>query len=177
MTQLQLLLFCRIVIGLVFLLSFSGKMRAVPTFEQSIASFNLLPTPLIRVAALALLVSEFLAMVLVLVGGEFLQTGFILATVLLLLFSIALATVHARKIRTTCNCFGKSTKPVTAYDQWRNGGFIVCALVGWSNTNLVSEYAPPSLELAEAILIGLVAVVFVVACTHISHIAQMLRQG
>jgi peroxiredoxin len=54
-----------------------------------------------------------------------------LATLLLVLFTLALLWALRRDIETSCNCFGASNKPLTYYDVGRNAGLIGCGLLGW----------------------------------------------
>ena len=108
--------FCRVVIGLTFGFSFAGKVRDVPSFEQTIRRFKLLPEWLSHAAALAFLCGEAMVVLAMIPHpillfkaweGRVVQGGFILAALMLLVFCAALALVLSRKINTSCNCFGK----------------------------------------------------------------------
>ena len=126
-----LLTFCRLVIGLVFVISFVGKVRDVGQFAATIGRFDLLPRRWTQTAALLFLGGEAAVVILLIAGGPLLPLAFALATLLLLLFSLALLSVLRRGIETSCNCFGASEKPLTYYDVGRNAGFIACSLLGW----------------------------------------------
>jgi hypothetical protein len=169
-----LLSFCRLTIGLMFAWSFVGKLRDFKSFEKTIARFRLLPAWLHRPAAIAFLGSELLATVMMLLGGSLLTGGFLLAALLLTAFSIALASVVIRKINLSCNCFGPSEKLVTPYDIFRNIGFLICALGGWSAA-LLSQKGSVSLGILEWGLALVVAVIFVTVWTQIREIVQLFR--
>jgi hypothetical protein len=171
-----ILTFCRIAIGLVFALSFIGKIRNVRQFEQTVRDFAILPRRFSKIAALLFLCGEFAVVVLVTLGNSFLFAGFALAACLLLIFSIALASVLARNMRTSCNCFGSTTKQVSPFDVWRNAGFILCAL-GGCGLLTASKGAQTSLGLVEVSLVGLGAAVFVAVWTQLSEITQLLRHS
>ncbi len=166
------LAFSRIGIGLVFAASSIGKLRNFPAFERAIANFQILPRQVVRFSACLFLTGELAVVALLPIGGRFLAIGFWLAIFLLLIFCVALLSVLARGIQTPCNCFGSSQRPVSAYDMWRNVGFMVCALAG-----LVSLSALPgtraNLSMVELGLLGLMAVVFVVLWAHLGEFLEL----
>ncbi len=168
------LAFCRIVIGVVFAWSFAGKVRDVPAFARTISRFRLLPGRLQRPAAVACLGSELAVAGAMLLGGGLLEWGFLLAALMLAVLCIALASVLMRKIRTSCNCFGASDRPVSPYDLVRNAGFIACAFGGYS----LYAAAPGRLTAPGVLewgLAGVVAAVFVVVWVQVGEIVQLYR--
>lgn len=174
MIVVYVLIFCRIALGLLFAISFLGKAPNLPLFEQTITGFGILPERFSRIAALTFLVGELAVILLLALGGQFLGLGFVLAAALLLIFSLALSSALARRIETTCNCFGPTERPISRYDLWRNGGFILCALTGVA-AGALPERGLVSLSLVEWVLVGLVAAVFVAAWTQIGEIVQLFR--
>lgn len=176
MVSLYMLAFCRVVIGLTFVVSSVSKVLHMAQFRQAISNFHILPGRLSGIAAMLFLCSEFAVVVFVLIGGPLLLFGFALASFLLVLFCIALVSVLVRRIRISCNCFGTSTKRVSHFDVWRNVGFLLCAFGGcgtlaWTKG---SQWNPSLLEWG---LIGLGAVVFVVIWLQLGVIAQLFRQS
>ncbi|HET8844895.1 MAG TPA: MauE/DoxX family redox-associated membrane protein [Ktedonobacteraceae bacterium] len=170
-----LLVFCRITIGLVFVLSFGGKVRNISEFQETILRFHLLPRRLSKAAALLFLGSELAVVVGMIAGGSFLFPAFVLAFLLLLLFSCAMISVLMRGLSTSCNCFGTSQKPVTATDIWRNVGFLLCASGGaiaalW--TQNISLNPTFSLWLLAALGAG----VFVLIWIQLGEITRLLSQ-
>jgi hypothetical protein len=136
-----LLAFTRLTMTLVFLLSFVGKIRSWSTFKSVIVNFRLLPSVLAPAAATVFISSELAVVILLSLGGNLLIWGFILSALLLLAFTIALASVLIRKIRTSCNCFGPDNKLVSPFDLGRNAGFIICAVIGGSTSNYSQDLA------------------------------------
>ncbi len=176
MFVLYVLAFCRVVIGLVFILSCISKARDMAQFIQTIHAFDVLPRSLNRVAAMLFLGGEFAVAALVLIGGPLLIFGFSLAIGLLLLFCFALTSVLARGIRTTCNCFGANTKEISTFDVWRNVGLIICALVGVVMLiGTKSAWFP--LSLLEWVLISLGAGGFVMIWLQLGEIVQVFHQN
>lgn len=106
MTVAYVLIFCRATIGLVFLMSCMSKALDIKHFRRAIDAFGILAHRYIRLSALFLVLSEALVALCMVVGQSLLLPGFFLAMVLLLLFSLALASVLVRKINLSCNCFG-----------------------------------------------------------------------
>ncbi len=170
------LTFCRVVIGLVFLISGVSKASHLPQFKQTIITFHLLPNQLSGIAALLFLAGEFGVVLLMITGGNFLLPGFVLAVALLTVFSGALASVLIRKLRASCNCFGPSEKPVTVSDLWRNLGFIGCALFGCVMQTWLRE-TDTAVSWLAWIPISLGALVFVVIWVQVGEITQLFRSN
>jgi uncharacterized membrane protein YphA (DoxX/SURF4 family) len=168
-----MLTFCRIVIALVFALSASGKVLDMPAFQESIADFRLLPRRWSKVVAWAFLGAEFVIALLMAVGGGALLTGFLLASGLLVTFSAALVVALRRNAEVTCNCFGRTERRISFYDVVRNALLVLCSLAGawWALAG-----SPQNLAAVEAVLIGLMAVCFVVLTTNLRDIVETLRQ-
>lgn len=169
-----ILTFCRVTTAIVFALSFVGKAPNTSSFIQTIDRFKLLPKMLHIPVAVAFLGGELVVVVTMILGGKLLLWGFLLAGLLLILFSVALVSALVRKIQTPCNCFGTSSKVVSYYDVARNAGFVACALGGWIMFS-VSTTMTPALALLETGLIGFVAVAFVVIWTHLAEIVELFR--
>jgi hypothetical protein len=126
-------------------------------------------------AAALFLDGEFAVVALVSIGDPLLIFGFSLAIGLLLLFCLALVSVLARGIRTTCNCFGTSTKEISAFDVWRNIGLMICALAGVAMLIGTKSVWDP-LSLLEWVLIGLGAGAFVMIWLQLEEIVQLFLQ-
>lgn len=162
------------VIGLAFAVSFVRKLPAISQFEQAVAGFRLLPRRWSKVAALLFLAGEALIPILLILGDQFLTAGLILACMLLVVFSIALASVLLRKIQTTCNCFGASGDTVSVYDIGRNIVLIGCALLGLAA--LVGGGGLQNLGLVEWAVILFAAAVPLAILLSMRDIVQLLRQ-
>lgn len=170
-----LVTFCRIVIGLVFALSFLNKVLNPTMFERTVFSFDLVPKPLIKIAALLFLSGELTVVLFALAGGTFLGPGFTLAGILLLVFTMALASVLIRNIKTSCNCFGPSQKPVSAYDIWRNAGLILLVLAGLGALFMLNSDVA-NLDVPELSIVVLVAGSFVAIWLNLRDIIQLFHQ-
>ena len=95
----------RIVIGAVFLYAGILKMLHPLEFADSIATFDLLPSELINLVALALPPFEILLGGLLLPGGYRRQVAFSL-WVLTVLFALFLIQAIVRGLEVDCGCFG-----------------------------------------------------------------------
>lgn len=173
---LYLLAFCRVAIALLFVASLAGKITNVALFEKTIAGFSILPPQASKPAAFLFLAGEAIVVVLVAAGGPLLGLGFLLAIVMLLVFSGALISVLWRKVRTSCNCFGATDQPVSPFDVWRNAGLIVCAL-GGLQAFVALRGEQGNLSIIEWGLIGLGAALFVAVWINLKEIVQLFRQS
>jgi len=163
-----------VTIGLVFAISSFGKVRNIQKFKQAILHFQLLPSHLSYPLAVLFLSGELAVVLFVIIGGPLLLPGFILATLLLLIFCGALASILVRRIQTACNCFGSNEKNVSYTDLWRNLGFILCASLGYE-TLIWTQGAPVRLGGVEWLLTSLGALVFVLIWIELGEIVQLFR--
>ena len=169
-----LLMFCRIAIGVTFAYSFLTKVRDVNGFARTIANFKLLPSQLSKPAATLLLIGELTVVTLITEGSQLLPIGFSLTILLLLVFTTAMVWTLARNIQTLCHCFGAGANPVTAYDLWRNLGFLLLATVGWWS-HKVANSTSVTLYPVEVMLIGTVALAFILIWTNLADIGALFQ--
>lgn len=175
MILVYILAFCRIAIGAIFVVSLAGKARDLRTFKRTITRFRLLPPQYSAALAWAVLAAELLIVLSMLLGNGWLWIGFLCAVAVLGAFSLALWSVIARQISTSCNCFGAREQAVSIADLWRNGGFIVCVLGGVA---ALAAGSPNSLNVTwlEWALIGSAALAFVGVSLHAGDIHWLLRE-
>ncbi len=165
----HLAFFCRLATGLLFGLSAATKARDIPAFYRAIEGFRLLPGGLVRLAAWAFLLGEGLVAALMLLGR--LRAGFLLALVLLTVFSFALASVLLRGLRAPCNCFGAGRRPVSGHDLARSLAFLVVAAAGWLTAG-VGRGTP---DLPQAALLAVMAAAVVLFWIGVGEVAEALR--
>lgn len=169
-----LLIFCRVALGLLFFFSFLGKAPNLPPFERTLVSLVILPEHFRRITAFLFLIGELAVILLLAFDGQLLELGFALAALLLLLPSVALGSALARRTELSYTGLGALQKPLSYYDLWRNVGFIGCALAGWAAL-ILTGHSPMYLSLAEGVLAGLCAAMFVAAWTQLGEIARLFR--
>jgi Methylamine utilisation protein MauE len=172
---MYLLAYCRLLVGILFAVSFAGKALNISTFEQTITSFRLLPKRMIRATALTLLAAELLVVALVAIGGRYLNFGLALAILLLVIFSGVLVSVMVRGILTSCNCFGPTDKPVSWYDVWRNVALLGCALLGLGILS-TSGAEQRVLGFVEWFIVGLAMAISVALWASLGHIVKLFRR-
>src|SRR5512144_1455831 len=105
------LAFCRVAVVFVFALAVRGKLRDWAAFKQGIRDFEIIPKSVVIPAAYLIVTGEATVVVMMLLGGVLLAPGFLIAALLLLTFSIVLASVLTSKPWVSCHCFGTSTTP------------------------------------------------------------------
>ena len=96
---------CRMVLGAIFIYAALVKLGAPQDFADSIASYHLVPGPIISLMALGLPLFE-LACGLFLLTGYFCATGLLSVIGLLVLFLGALLVAVVRGLPVECGCFG-----------------------------------------------------------------------
>ena len=108
----------RLVIGSAFIYAGWLKAQDPVGFADSVASFAILPSPLISAFALAMPMFEILAGVLLILGKPA-RIGALGLMVLTSVFCVALVAAIVRGLRVNCGCFGPS---VSTSDPWADLG-------------------------------------------------------
>ncbi|GIF38829.1 MauE/DoxX family redox-associated membrane protein [Actinoplanes xinjiangensis] len=122
----------RVLIGLVFAVSVFTKLRsrgAFAAFRSSVTDMRLLPESLAGPVAAAVVAAELAIPVLLLVPGAT-AAGFVVAVLLLAVFSAGIARVLAAGTAASCRCFGVSAAPFGRHHLYRNGVLAVIAAAG-----------------------------------------------
>jgi uncharacterized membrane protein YphA (DoxX/SURF4 family) len=131
----------RLLLGAVFLYAGAIKLRDPQSFADSIATFRLLPEPLINPLALGLPDFE-LAVGLLLICGWLRRIASLAALCLTGVFAIALTSSLARGLPVDCGCFGSGVPSL--YQGWISLGrdLILAALA--ANLYLRNAAAAPA---------------------------------
>lgn len=126
-----------------------------------------------RFAAIAIVGAEWLIAGLIATGGTISQVGLAAAFALFSVFAgvIALALAQGRAI--ICNCFGRSTRPISVHDLVRNALLIVaCGLAFAAHTG--GHGLPP---FAYVPLVGVAIIMFLISTRlHDIHLLLMAKQ-
>ncbi|KAA3663981.1 MAG: hypothetical protein DWQ04_08045 [Chloroflexi bacterium] len=168
-----LLAFLRIVVGLVFAVSFLGKLRNIDQFTQIITTFKIVPARWNHLTALFFLIGELTVVIFIIVGQHLLSVAFGLAVLLLLVFTTALVFVLARNIQTSCNCFGENENLVSKHDIWRNVSLLACAAGGWIIDYIGQERG--FLAWTEYVMLSITAILFVAFITNLKEFTNLFQ--
>jgi hypothetical protein len=158
---------CRSLIALVFVVSAVSKLRSRRAYAEFVsATGRLSPRPVAaataRRLAAATVVAELATVVLVLVPAT-VPAGFGAAAALLLAFTGTILLALRRGVRAPCRCFGSSEQPLGSAQVVRNAVLLAVAALGLAG----GVSAAPSPELAGALVAvvagGVAATMVVVA--------------
>lgn len=173
MTASYGLMFCRIAIAAIFAWSALGKLRDLRGFRDAITAFRLLPRDWSAPLAWGIVGGEVTVVLLMLSGvPALLGMGFTLAVGLLALFAVALIAALRRSLAVSCNCFGGSEQRISWYDVVRNALLSGCCLLGGWLLTLPQR----GLTIEETLLLGVMALGFVVLVTHVEDVLETLRR-
>jgi hypothetical protein len=148
------LLGCVVCLGAVFAVSAISKLRSRASYAAFIASTReLLPRPWPPAApvALTVVVAE-VAIVPLLFSVP--VAGLTVAAVLLLAFSGAIVLAVRRGVRTSCRCFGSSTRPLARLHALRSGVLAALAVTGAvlagsvTTANIITGLHPAGMAIA-----------------------------
>jgi Methylamine utilisation protein MauE len=168
------LVFTQLTLGLVFTTSAITKLRDMSAFIAAIENFQILPRRFAKAWANILLVGESSIAALIFAGDRLLVIGFLLAILLLIIFSTAIIYVLWRGIQTPCACFGSSQRRTSPADFWRNISFLVIAFVG---IGVLSTHPAITvkLSLGEIGVLAIMAIVYVVISVNLSEVIELFR--
>ncbi|MFF4400755.1 MauE/DoxX family redox-associated membrane protein [Streptomyces sp. NPDC001480] len=125
------LLAVRLLVGIVFAASATGKLRGAASFRdfQDSARAMGVPARLSRLVAVAVVVAECGAVVLLALspGGA---PGFVLTLLLLAAFTVGIIRTLRSGTKTSCACFGASTAPIGRRHVVRNAALFTLAAFG-----------------------------------------------
>jgi hypothetical protein len=142
---------CRLLIAVVFLVSVATKLADLPAFVESVRGLRVLPAPLARAGAGAVVAAE--AAIVLLLAVPVAATGvagFGVAVAALVAFGAAIALSLRRGRRAPCRCFGRSTTPLGWHHVVRNGALTAVALLGAVATAGAGPAHPGGLAVAAA---------------------------
>lgn len=123
----QLVAICRLAMGALFLFASTTKIPDMAAFADSVANYRIVPAALVPWAAAALVGVEILVG-LALLSGKGARAAAWLATGMLAMFVVGLASALARGIDLACGCFGGSA-PATWWTVLRDVVWLAMALL------------------------------------------------
>ena len=106
LSNVYLMLSCRLVLGSVFIIAAIDKIGAPDAFAENIYAYGLVPYPLINLFALVLPWLELLCGIF-LISGMLVRPSAVILSFLLLIFILAIIIALSRHLNIDCGCFGK----------------------------------------------------------------------
>jgi uncharacterized membrane protein YphA (DoxX/SURF4 family) len=97
----------RLVLGIVFLVAAADKVANAEAFARSIANYRLLPVEVVNLVALVLPWLELLVGLMLVVGLR-VRAAAVIASGLLLVFTVALVSALVRGLDIHCGCFSQT---------------------------------------------------------------------
>lgn len=123
---------CRLLLGLVFLVSAVTKLRTGATRREFVLSVRALlgyERALSVILATASVAAELVIVVLLTLPST-MAFGFVTAALLLVAYAVVLGRALKRGVRAPCQCIGSSTAPIRAWLIARNIGLVLVSLIG-----------------------------------------------
>ncbi|BAU87942.1 hypothetical protein SLA_7076 [Streptomyces laurentii] len=111
---------CQVFIGVVFLISFIGKVRTRERYADFVKAAGELAAGLPAKASAPMVVAAEAAIVILVAIPATAVAGFVLASALLLAFTASILVAVRRRRRVLCQCFGTSSVPVGPVHVLRN---------------------------------------------------------
>ena len=120
----------------VFLAASLPKIAQPDAFALAVFRYQLLPAPLVNLAALALPWVELAAAVALVVGRAYRRAALVILVGLLAVFTAAIAFNLWRGLDIACGCFSveATARPITWWNLARNAGLILLGLLAWRPT-------------------------------------------
>jgi hypothetical protein len=147
------------------------KLKDFPQFIKTIRSFKLLPDAMALPTAILILGLDLLVIGLLFKWSVF---AFALASILLLVFTVALSSVVFRNLRIRCHCFGTSQHSISSIDLFRNAGFLICTCSGgWLTARPEASLTIEPLNIG---LTSLIAFIFTLVLSQLSEIYHLFHR-
>ncbi len=172
MTAADLSEACRLYILVVLLAASAGKARALGSFAGTLEVLVHLPARWSRCAAAAVAAVEFLVALMLVAGGTAAQLGMASALAMFLAFTAMLLVALIQRRTVSCNCFGASDHPISAWDVVRNL-LLIAACAVW----LLVGPSPVSLPVGTWLLLLGAAVGAFLLSTNLHRLAFLLRRA
>jgi hypothetical protein len=166
-------LMARVITGLTFLTSATGKLRDRTAFVAAVEDFDILPRRWAHATATGVIGVELALVVAMSVGGPVLLVGFVAAAALLLAFTAALASALRRHSVVSCNCFGAATTRLSGYDLARNAALTAVALAGALAAAADHDRGLPPAEIA---VLALASTGITLLALNVADVARTLRR-
>lgn len=165
-------LLLRLIIIFVFIWSVGSKLFSLQSFFKKIEDFQILSSKFSKISGRVIIISEVTAVLLLFFGGRFMFLGFLLVTILLLLFSAVLIFSLIRKIQISCGCFGNSKDVISKYDVIRNVILVFISISGFLLSKNIDYQNPFAFQ---SIGIVLLSFIFAVIIVNTSELLKILK--
>lgn len=152
--------FCRMTIGLVFLIAVLGKIGNLQSFINTVIDFNIFPYKSSKILANVIIGLEILIVLFMFTNNDMLLWGWTISLILLTSFSLAMLIAIIRRKDISCRCFGLSGEKVSFIDIFRNFLLILCSLIGLSIYTFTTKTWLPLNEIQ-----GLLLILTTITCT------------
>jgi hypothetical protein len=161
---------CRLVFGLVFVVSLVSKTRSRHRYAEFVAAVpGLAPGIPAGLAAPAVIAGEAAVVVAVVLPGTA-AVGFAVAALLLIAFTAGIVGAIRREQKVSCQCFGASSVPVGPAHVVRNGFLLLVATAGLLGAIASSHARPSPGVLVTAVVTGAVAAAAVLSTDEIADL-------
>ncbi len=107
-----LLLFSRIILGVVFIFASIEKIAFPELFALNVQAYKILPTSLVNITALIVPWMELICGIF-LISGVFVRSSSVILSGLLVVFIILIFSALLRGLKIDCGCFGSTSTPVS----------------------------------------------------------------
>lgn len=142
MNPRYLLMACRILLGLVFLLACVHKILFPEPFALALFRYHVLPHGLINGMAITLPWIEAVVALSILFSRRFRAPAALLMLLMLVMFSVALGWNLARGVSVACGCFNSSATEVADWGNiMRNTGYALLAAAVLFEEQIVRRFS------------------------------------
>lgn len=115
-----------VLLGLVFTVSGASKLRDLRVFAGALHTLELVKPGLARPLALLVGVAELAVPVLLIIARS---VGLVLAVAMLAALTVVVLRTIRRGVTAPCGCFGRTARPITGVQLWRNLVLLLTAIV------------------------------------------------
>ena len=125
-----------------------------------------------RQLAIIVIFFEMLVACLTLSGGVWTLIGLIFASLLMVLFIFIIGYMLRKEAQRSCNCFGRSKRPVNRLDLIRNIGLCLCSTTGVCISQTVGPLPANKIEIG---LIGVLSLAIAIFWVNLGEIYEVFK--
>ncbi len=161
---------CRLYVFVLLIVAAWGKSNTFNLFQQNLMDSFHIPKKFSKFVALTIIGLEWLLAIFLLANSSWTKLSMLLTLILFITFTATIGILLIKDKVINCNCFGRTNRPISFYDLFRN-----LILIAASGYHLVFSTVELSFEPITYLQLFGVAVILFLITTSLYDISLLIR--